>query len=385
MKKIIAIMVVLSLALISVPAMADWEQCVDEPQITTIGTHTTVLGVGGGGQPPAGGGSDNLPPYIKVKWEYDEEDPYHDACIESGLQVAPELYGMRTVGYYAVVTDPNGRETLSNVYADIYHPDGTYKYQIELDRIDDKLIALDWWMHAWSYHSDLITVNEDWALGLPAEVEWWEDVYDELDEQLAYLYYGKAEISYCQPGGWYYVGVRAHDVLNLWGDYLCNKFWYVPTSAVAIDFNTVDYSQDGAVQVCYEKWIGGDHIFGTSSKPTVRNIGNCPVELYVMQDDMGFEDTYGEWNVEFNARLTADGLEVYYKPFEKARIPGILDLCTMEKLDFSIHVLKGFPNIDYTGKMSLYAEIDDASYIWPTPPEFIGNPPLGVPETPPCD
>jgi hypothetical protein len=386
MKKIITLMVILSLAVISVPAMADWDSCVDEPQITTIGTHTNVLGCPPGGGAPVGqGGSENLPPYIKVKWEYDEGDPYHDACIEPGLQVAPNLYATRTVGYYAVVADPNGRETISKVYADIWHPDGTFKYQIELDRIEEKQIALDHWDHAWTVHEDLLTVNEEWALGLPGEVTWWEDVYDELDEQLAYLYYGTAEISYCQPGGWYYVAVRAHDVCNLWGDYLCNKFWYIPTSAVAIDFDMVDYSQEGAVQVSYERWIGGDYIFGTSSKPTVRNIGNCPVELWVMQDHMGFADTYGEWNVMFNARLTADGDEVYYYPEEKARIPGILDLCTMEKLDFSIHVFKGFPNIDYTGIMDLYAEIDDASYIWETPLEFIGNLPYGVPEVPPCD
>jgi hypothetical protein len=129
-------MVILSLAVISVPAMADWDQCVDEPQITTIGTHTNVLGCPPGGQPPAGeGGSDNLPPYIKVKWEYDEGSYEHDSCIEDGLQVAPTLYGTRTVGYYAVVADPNGRETISHVYADIWHPDGTFKYQIELNKI----------------------------------------------------------------------------------------------------------------------------------------------------------------------------------------------------------------------------------------------------------
>ena len=259
MKKIITIMAILCMVIMTVPAMADWDQCVDEPQITTINTHTTVLGTtipGGTTQ----GGSENLPPYIKVKWEYDEEAAEHDSCIDLGLQVAPELFGTRTVGYYAVVTDPNGRETVANVYADVYHPDGSYKYQVELYKIEDKLVALDIWDHAYGVHSDLITVNEEWAFGLPPEVTWAEDVRDELNEQLAYLYYGEAEISYCQPGGWYYVGVRAHDVLNMWSDYLCNRFWYIPTSAVEIDFDAVDYSQEGPVAVSYERWIGGDYI-----------------------------------------------------------------------------------------------------------------------------
>ena len=386
MKKIIAIMVILSMALISVPALADWDDVVNEPQITVINTHTNVLGGSGGGTPPgAPGGSDNLPPIVKVKWEYDEDDGYHDASVSPGLQVAPNLFGTRTVGYYAVVTDPNGRETVASVYADVWHPDGSYKYQIELFKIAEKPIALSIWDHVDIVHPDLITVNEDWAQGLPPEVTWWEDVRDELNEQLAYLYYGEAEISYCQPGGYYYVGVRATDHMNLWGSYLCNQFWYIPTSAVEIDFTTVDYSQEGPVAVSYERWIGGDYIMGTSSKPTVRNIGNCPVELWVEQDHMGFSDTLGVWNVMFDARLTADGDEVYYYPEEKVQIPGILDMCTMEKLDFSIHVYKGFPNIDYSGYMDLYAYIDDASFIWPTPLEFIGDLPYGVPPTPPCD
>ena len=384
MKKIIALLVILSMALISIPAMADFTECVDEPQITVINTHTNVLGCPPGGGGTTQGGSDNLAPYIKVKWEYDLEASCHDSCIDAGLQVAPNLYGTRTVGYYAVVTDPNGRETVSAVYADIWHPDGSFKYQIELSKIEEKQEALSRWDHAYDYHEDLITVNEDWALGLPVEVTWWEDVYDELNEQLAYLYYGEAVISYCQPGGYYCVGVRATDHCNLWSDYLCNRFWYIPTSAVEIDFGTIDYSQEGPVAVSYERWIGGDYIMGTSSKPTVRNIGNCPVELWVEQDHMGFAKTGIEWNVMFNARLTADGDEVYYYPEEKVQIPGILDLCTMEKLDFSIHVLKGFPNIDYSGTMDLYAYIDDASYIWNTPLEFIGELPMGVPVNPPC-
>jgi hypothetical protein len=384
MKKIIVIMVILSLALISVPAMAEWP-CENQPQITTINTHVNVLGCPPGGSPPGQGGSDNLPPYIKVKWEYDEGSYEHDSCIEPGLQVAPNLYATRTVGYYAVVNDPNGRETINDVYADVWHPDGSFKYQIELHKVEDQQEAIGIWMHAWDYHPDLITVNEDWALGLPAEVEWWEDVYHELVQDLCYMYRGFAEISYCQPGGWYCVGVRATDHCNLWGDYLCNEFWYIPTSAVWIDFDVVDYSQEGPVAVSYERWIGGDYIFGTSNFPTVRNVGNCPVELYVEQDHMGFAQTNGEWNVMFNARLSAAGDEVYYYPEQFTRIPGILDLCTEEKLDFSIHVLKGFPNIDYEGIMDLYAFIDENSYIWPTPPEFIDELPYGVPEFPPCE
>jgi hypothetical protein len=330
-------------------------------------------------------------PVIKCKWEYDlgpgPHDGFaHDSCITPGLQVAPNPGGFVKVGYYAVVTDPQGRDHIDHVYADIWHPDGEFKYQIELRPVGlsasgyDKTIALKTWDHVISVHRDIITVNDDWAMQLDPGINWWDDVRDELNEPLAYMFYGEALLSYCQPGGYYTVGVRAHDAYNIWTDYLWNWFWYIPTAAIQIDFNTVDY---GVVAESFDQWVGGDYDMDTSHKPTVRNIGNCPVELWVIQDDMDFGTTDGRWNVQFDAQLTADERNrVYYPPNTRGpvRIPGIVNLCTMEKLDFSIHVYKGYPGIEYKGNMGLFAFIHDASFIWGTRPEFIGDAPNGVPQ-----
>jgi hypothetical protein len=407
MKKLIALLVITTLLFVSVPsAFADDDDggCLDcwddgnqaydtmgyQMDVITSATITGQQGGGGGGE-----GGDNGPPVIKCKWEYDLDvyvpdcdpcdppyDPYHDACpYQPGLQVKPILGGNVRVGYFAVVTDPEGVGHVEHIYGDIWHPDLEFKYQIELfpvgfdeDGIYDKTIALGMWDHVMMYHFDLIKLNPDWqpAPGMTP----WEDVLDELNEELAYIYYGEAEISYCQPGGFYFVGLRGHDMYDAWCDYLYNWFWYCPTSAVEIDFGMVDYE---TVAECTNKWVGGDHDMFTPTKPTVRNIGNTPVYLTVMQDDMDFGQTSGEWNVEFDARLSADGDVVVYDPFQEVVIPGVLELCTLEKLDFSIHVFKGMPGFTYTGWMKLYAWIFGVN-PWVTPGQYVGDAPLGVPQ-----
>jgi hypothetical protein len=439
MKKFIAILIVLAMALVSAHVIADptengCEGCpegdcaFDDPDcILEIPTSATIAG-GNGGQT-----NGNSPPVIKAKWEYDldvqiEQDVtcggpcpdcsdhpelywIHDACCcIPGLQVKPILYGAVKVGYFAIVTDPEGVAHVDHVYADIWHPDGTFKYQIELfpvgftGDIYDKTIALDIWEHAWDCHSDLIKINDVWAAGLPiipgseppARIAPEDDIYDELNEELAYIFYGEAYIDYCQPGGWYYVGVRAHDGYDAWCPYLFNRFWYIPTAGIDVDFASSGINY-GSVPEGIDKWVGGDQDFGTPAKPTIRNIGNGPVKLYVYQDDMGFGKTAGVWNVKFDARLSANGqvrkydpeqmdmIDIYGDPedplnyYPGVYIPGVLPLCTEEKLDFSIHVYKGFPGYTYTGIMELCAFLDMDSFEWPAPSVYQDTAPIGVP------
>jgi hypothetical protein len=301
----------------------------------------------------------------------------HDACPWTpGLQVKPILGCSVLVGYFAVVTDPEGVGSVSNVYADVWHPDGLFKYQIELHQVycEDTLGAVAVWEHVTECHMDIIAFNGY------SDYEIWE----ELHQGDAKLFYGEALISYCQPGGCYYVGVRAHDSFGAWSDYLYNCFWYIPTAAVDVDFDIVDY---GTCIISNNKWIPGDTNFQLyDGKPTVRNVGNTPVQLVVWQDDMMFGQTDGNWNVEFDARLGApsDNDAVTYDPFDTDSIfpgviiPGILDLCTKEKLDFSIHVKKGYPGYTYEGVMRLFAFIADVPFPIMTPIAFIDNAPLGV-------
>ena len=172
-------------------------------------------------------------------------------------------------------------------------------------------------------------------------------------------------MDYHQPEGDYKVEVIAFDSNNNMSDPLMNYFTYVALTKVAFDFENVSY---GPVEVCSNKWVGGDTTFQMfDGFPTVRNLGNTNAQIVVAQDDMGLGDTSGVPNVEYDARLGAVGgnAHVTYDPTDlgdpvMTTIPGILQLCNTEKLDFSIHVKKA-PAGSYDGNMiigSIWAEWD---------------------------
>jgi hypothetical protein len=289
------------------------------------------------------------PPIIKCKWETpDDGDLTHTT---PGTQILPPgAYQQKVpVCIWAIITDPQGTDTVAKAYADVYHPEtppecGSFKYQLPLYKVDRAAgrAAFD---EAWE--NGLIILN-------PAIT--YDDIIHELTQGLCDIWMGQELLDYHQPAGDYRVEVTARDVKDNWSDPLINTFLYVPVTACEFDFEAVYY---GSVDICYNKWIGGDTVFedcGTSLFPTVRNIGNTNLRVTVWQDDLGLGTTSGEgWNVEFDARLGAAGTDVQYMPFPDPEVvlPDILPLCNTQKLDFSIHVIKGMSGTQYAGEMVL--------------------------------
>jgi hypothetical protein len=421
MKKLLSILVIFAMVFVSSQAVfADDtvdngpEYCLPHPpeecnwrdnySLCDITTEVTIAGETGGDDDPPGGPSGNSPPVVKCKWEYDEmveidvgdcdvcygcingdcvvsDMFYHDACpCTPGLQVLPVLGSTVTVGYYAVVFDPDFN--LDHVYADIWHPDGEFKYQIELVK-KEREEGLQIWDHVISCHPDLIAYNEEYFAGMS---DWDGDILHQIDQQLAHVFHVTAELSYCQPGGHYTVGVRGQDSFNAWSDYLYNQFWYIPTTAINKDFSHVNY---GSAIISRFKWVGGNtEMDGPMSNfPTIQNWGNTPIRLFVWQDDMGLgftgQPSEKVWNVEYDIRLSAAGTDIFYDPYESA--PGYkgvefgqLGLCTQEKVDFSVHVKKADPGT-YFGNMCIIAyRLGNPVGIgteWETPSQFVGSAP----------
>jgi hypothetical protein len=408
MKKIIAILVIFTMVAMATPAVIGVDDgydkfpcdCYDDPWMETIKTQVSVEGSLGGEVPPGTPGEGSGAPIIKCKWEYDLRDcgegpcgtKVHDACYMPGLQIGPTLSGDTLVGFYAVVTDIPDRDDVAQVSAHVWHPDGTYKYKIRMERVE-RGESLAIWNHILDHHmyDDIVAWS---GLMIPppnSKPGWeWEDVYWQLSEHGAYLYRGYGLLNYCQPAGCYGVEVHAADYDGNWAKPLWNTFWYIPTAAVDYDFEKIRYDyQDGLyapVPQCKWIWVDGDYnMLEGDERPTVRNIGNCPVYFMVEQDNMGFSkyiDPYGYeiWEVEYDAQLGEDPNVVKYDPFVCARIPGVLELCTLDKLDFSIHVRQGYPEHIYEGNMWLDAYIDTDSYLWDTPSEFIGTPNANIPQ-----
>jgi hypothetical protein len=286
----------------------------------------------------AGGGS---PPIVKCKWETPD-----DGDTGSGTQVLPsgtyQVY--KEVHFWAVVTDPEGVETVSHVFADVFHPagppeNGSFKYQLELLLVDQAagLAAFEA-----AELADLITYNTGHTP---------ETVLHQLEQGLARVYEGTQVLSYHQPAGDYLVKVKAYDYPGNPSTVLENHFTYVAVTAMEVDFTTVNY---GTVQMSINKWVGGDTTFGTANLPTVRNIGNTNLKITVVQDDMGLGDTSGEPNVMYDARLGANGVHAIYAPEQEVTLEDVLPLCNTQKLDFSIHVKKADPG-PYSGSITLGA------------------------------
>jgi hypothetical protein len=289
-------------------------------------------------QVTAGGGG---PPVVKCKWETPD-----DGDTGPGTQILPSgAYQVnKDIHFWAVVTDPEGVDTVASVYADVWHPSGmpecgSFKFQLGLLEVA-KQAGIDAFEAADAAQLVTYGAGHDYTT-----------VWHQLDQGLAKVFEGTQVMSYHQPAGDYLVKVKAYDIPGNPSVPLENTFTYVATTAMEVDFSVVNY---GSVQVCSNKWIGGDLNFGTAALPTVRNIGNTALKVTVLQDDMLLGMTSGVWNVEYDARLGNDtgNNTVYYDPCEKVMIPDTLPLCNTQKLDFSIHVKFALPGT-YGGTMTL--------------------------------
>jgi hypothetical protein len=340
MRKILALCILVAMVSAFIPSV------LADPY--TVGTGVEINATG-------------VQPFVKVKWEGTVGTTVakcwkDDDLLTNGIQVDPVPDGDKTIYFFAICTSLSGVDTIDHVYADVYHPDCTFKYQIELthhlDSDADPNIVLQMLEAVNTNNPSILTYTTELYRG---EVVDYDEVYEEVLQGEADLWWGQDVINYCQPAGCYEVIVNAVDGA-IWSEDLVNHFWYVPTVGVLYDFTSVNY---GLVTVEVEKQAPGDKDETTPGYPTVRNIGNVPLIFDIIQDDMGLGKTGLLWNVHYAARLGALGTKVKYDPEETAHITDVLGLCTLEKLDFFILIDK-IPDgqINWGGTMDISALID---------------------------
>ena len=365
MRKIIALLVVLMLAFVATPSII-----AEEPEVTYNDTHNRTPGIMTYVTVNQGAGH---APWIKCKWEttfpadalthYEDDD-----MVAAGIQIDPILESTKTVYYYALVTDYEGVGGVEKVYADVFHPDGQFKYQFELEHQLDTATSIAIFEEVYANNPSIMQFSEIDPYGFFTD---YDEAHEEIVQGEAFIWWGQNDLSYCQPAGLYEVRVTARDIGNLWATDLTNHFWYVPTIGVTYDFIDVQY---GEAIVDVEKQLGGDYDMGTPSEPTVRNIGNVPIKFNITQDDMGFGLTGTDWNVMYGARLgnAIDGTKVEYYPEELALLVDVLPLCTLEKMDFFITIYKA-PLTSYSGEMTIGAMMDGDPAVAPyiTPSQFV--------------
>jgi hypothetical protein len=336
MKKILAavVAIVMVMAVSTLPTMAS------QPTTATVTTSVTIS---------AGGGN---PPYIKAKWEQNDTAPLDDDPA-TGIQFLPPCtyQGKKHIRLFAVINDTESGGDVKMVWANVYHPDGSFKYKVDFVKITDNAQGKAYFDAAVA--AKLVTFNDAITQA---------DVDNELDKGVARVWMGEADLDYEQMSGTYTV----KDFTLDWQDNpaeLDNTFLYIPTTCFAVDNNAINY---GPVSISTMKKIPGDTIFSIGDgKMTVRNLGNTNMSVKVGQDDMGFgQNNVGAWNVEFDGRLGHLVTELVYDPVvakpgivtPNTVLPGILQHSADDELDFSIHVKNALPG-SYSGTMVLSSVI----------------------------
>ena len=312
------------------------------------------------------------PPVVKAKWEavdYDTRsinpgnpstyvaiDTSDDDPTLPGTQVNPPMEWGETVTleYCVVVMDPDGKGNIIEAYVDVYHPDGSFKYEVPLEEVPT--VSVEQRQAA----SNLVQSASDNGILAINEAEGFTlaEVKDEVLENSAKLFCGKADLDYHQMCGeyeWcgkctgtcpgtgcectgltpvsgyaYTASAFGVDVEGSGRIYFDNNFEYICSAGIELDFDSINWENVKAWsldRVINTKWVEGNYIFdepvgpackGTTDiencrPPTVRNIGNTPVYLGVAFDDMGFGKAGDRWNVDFDASMK-ENAEVVMDP-----------------------------------------------------------------------
>jgi len=303
------------------------------------------------------GGSGSAP-YVCAKFE----TPDHS--VDPGTQIEPVAGGKRLVKFYVVVGDPNGIPDISAVYIKVYHPDASFKFQLDAIR------------PAWNVipYSGMIDMDGDCMGETPVPV-----ALDELDAQgritygfdpvrdatmtldmLKYDLDNKkqllvelvGEMDYHQPSGDYRVEAIAVDQGGKSGT-LDNFFFYISIVALRCDFTKISW---GNVNVSQWNILYGDEDLSTPTKPTIQNIGNDPAKIELHFQEM-IGDNFGKKIVDFDASMLGGHIElVACTPeviVDAADAPVVLPACTPTQIDFSIHPPSGTPEDMYRGLMTI--------------------------------
>jgi Leucine-rich repeat (LRR) protein len=330
-------------------------------------------------------------PLVKAMWESTDNspnsesgDPGHSSYADPLLtQVAPNagFQAKTPVNFWAVVTDPAGIGNLGNIYADVYYPasgadpgpSNSLKFEVQLTQIipnGPNSTALADFNAA--YAAQMVEVNANtptFAYPIGSSATQVGDIQEEIIQGTANLYEGTYYFDNCELTGNYPVVVNAVNLQNVHGT-LTNTLQWLPLTSAAFDFTSVNY---GSVAVGVDKQINGDYTWNTpntgANPATIENTGNTYLQMTVSQDDMGLGSNLVNgvttWNVFYDARMgdgTLGGFPnngiLTYQPNVTTTLPQILKLCALDKIDFSITVVKDpstGTNHSYSGTMTLGA------------------------------
>ena len=220
---------------------------------------------------------------VIAKWEQLPASPWDNDLVKAGFQIDPSCTYQIDVNYqiWAIVWDAQGVGSINEVYADVYHPDynvsapydqnsdlnGQFKHQVRLgsDGDLDTPVTPVARAEALAQYDAILALGNITFDGIPEEIrnlttstDQAVDVREAILQDIAWLVFGNANLSYHQPAGLYTVNVNAIDSGNAWSAVLTNTFEYVPMTCVAFDNTKVFYNN---TEVGTHRWAAGDYDF----------------------------------------------------------------------------------------------------------------------------
>jgi len=298
---------------------------------------------GSGGIEPGAGNS----PVIEYIWILPDEGEGEG----TQLQLTP---GGERDDIYAclVVSDEESRDTIADVFVDVFHPDGSFKYQVHAD-----------WMNI----SDAASIEDckDIARdhGLISSQDHQDIDYNIFSQQNWYMYKVYLPMYYHQPSGIYDIKAYAVDDQSKLSNPLNTTLEWLAGTYLELDFTEIEF---GSVQPGAWKVLNGDLDMGTPESPTLKNQGNTEVMVGVeFSDFIGQEENPNKIIDEFDAQLRNMGTDNWgeipgehleFRSNEQVWFTYPVSLCRQEKIDFSVHADIGIVPDTYNGNLTIYVQ-----------------------------
>lgn len=364
-------LVLIALLIVMVPSVFAEKTCADDNIVCEHGSFEQEADISSGGA--------GSPPVIEYLWILPDENVY-----DAGTQLYPTLSSERNDIYMCiVVSDEQGREDVAQVFADVYHPDGTqdalpcvpsannkcdyngsafdrnpqnglFKYQLHANKgnLSDPV------------HIQFIEncVSDAVDAGLITQADAGLIFYNVFDQPAWNVYAVHAPMLYHQPAGMYEVKAWATDLSSDVSNKLSTFFEWVSTVALEVDFT--DGLHYGTLQPTVYKVIQGNYLMSEGDgAPTVKNEGNERIKLSVKSSELAgatFDKKINDFDVKWDPMEISNGHgHVFFGNDEVVELVDPLELCQTEKIDFSVHADVGLPADTYSGILELWTSVYD--------------------------